>query len=71
LYNTDRAVYNKKDLLSDVVVAGQKSLVAVFGSRAGSEMQEPFTNADGVALPTSARRSRRRERTAIAAKSAS
>ena len=27
------------------MVAGQKSLFAVFGSRAGSEMQEPFTNA--------------------------
>jgi len=52
------------------MVAGQKSLFAVFGSRVGSEMQEPFTNADGVALPTSARRSRRRERTAIAANSA-
>jgi len=33
------------------MVAGQKSLFAVFGSRAGSEMQEPFTNADGVIGP--------------------
>src|SRR5215470_2109670 len=67
LYNTNRAVYNKKDLPSDVAAAGQKPFFAVFGSRASSEMQEPCTNADGVALPASLRRAHRQERTAIAA----
>ena len=67
LYNTDRAVYNKKDLPPDVMAAGQKAFFAEFGARTASEMQEPFSNVDDVLPCLSLRRARRQERTAVAA----